>query len=279
MFMTHCPTELKRLYVQGRILPFVGAGASASVGWDHLGKRIAGPSWSQMVNQAAEILGYRDPELLRMRGTELQILEYFRLKKSNFAPLTNWMVRLMDAPEDAIRRSKIHSALCKLSQCTTFYTTNYDDFLERALRYDGREVQVIATEADMGFNPSATQVVKFHGDFNNPDEMVVSEVQYYRRMRLEGPMDLKLRSDVFGRAVFFIGYSFRDMNVAYLFQNVNEMFSQLPHSFSGKRAYITVHNPSDFENRLFYARNIEVIPTFGDDRTAAVAEVLEDLSR
>jgi hypothetical protein len=278
--VTHaCPPELKRLYSQGRVLPFVGAGASMAISWDVGGKRKTGPSWSQMVNQAAEILGYKDPELLRMRGTELQILEYFRIKKNNFAPLTNWMVRLMDAPEAAIRSSNVHSALCKLTLCKIFYTTNYDDFLERALHISGTEVQVVATESDMGFNSSATQVVKFHGDFNNPDDMVVSERHYYRRMTLESPMDLKLRSDLFGRAVFFIGYSFRDMNVAYLFQNVNEMFSQLPNSFSGKRAYIIVHNPSDFENRLFHARNIEVIPTYGDDRTAATSELLEDLAK
>jgi SIR2-like domain len=213
-----------------------------------------------------------------LRGTDLQILEYFRIKKSNFAPLTNWMVRLLDAPDEAIRSSKVHAAICSLTRCSIFYTTNYDDFLERALCASGRDVQVIATEGHMGFNSSATQVVKFHGDFNNPDEMVVSEGQYYRRMKLESPMDLKLRADLFGRAVLFIGYSFRDINVAYLFQNVNEMFNQLPHSFSGKRAYITVHNPSDFENRLFYARNIEVIPTYGEDRISATAEVLEELA-
>jgi hypothetical protein len=249
-----------------------------SVKWTGTGDPNTGPSWSQMVSQAASILGYKDPELLRMRGTDLQILEYFRIKKNNFAPLTNWMVRLMNAPDDAIRASKVHTALCELIRCGIFYTTNYDDFLERALRDNGRDVQVIATEGDMGFQSSATQVVKFHGDFNNPDEMVVSEGQYYRRMKLESPMDLKSRSDLFGRAVLFVGYSFRDINIAYLFQNVNEVFKQLPHSFSGKRAYITVHNPSDFENRLFYARNIEVIPTYGDDRTAATAEILQDLA-
>jgi hypothetical protein len=273
-----CPAELKRLYGQGRVLPFVGAGATMAVRWSVAGEDRAGPSWSEMVNRAAKILGYDDPELLRMRGTDLQILEYFRIKKQNFAPLTNWMVRYLDAPDEAIQQSSIHTALCRLTQCGIYYTTNYDDFLERSLKAGGRPVQVIATEGDMGFNSSATQVVKFHGDFNNPDEMVVSEGQYYRRMKLESPMDLKLRSDLFGRAVLFVGYGFRDINVAYLFQNVNEVFKQLPHSFSGKRAYITVHNPSDFENRLFYARNIEVIPTFGDDRAAATAEMLEDMA-
>jgi hypothetical protein len=107
--------------------------------------------------------------------------------------------------------------------------------------------------------------------------MVVSEQQYYKRMKLESPMDLKLRSDLFGRAVLFVGYSFSDINIAYLFQNVNEVFNELPHSFSGKRAYIIVHNPSDFENRLFYARNIEVIPTYGDDRAAATSEIMRDM--
>jgi SIR2-like domain len=45
-----------------------------------------------------------------------------------------------------------------------------------------------------------TQVVKFHGDFNRPETMVLSERDYERRMRLEDAMDLKLRSDVLGRA-------------------------------------------------------------------------------
>jgi SIR2-like protein len=273
-----CPPELKRLYARGSVIPFVGAGASMSVRWNSGLDTRTGPSWSALVGQAARILGYEEPELLRMRGTDLQILEYFRIKKHNFAQLTNWMVRYMDAPTDAILASPVHHGLCGLDQCNIYYTTNYDDFVERALQASGRTVQVIATEEDMGFNSSATQVVKFHGDFNNPDEMVLSEQQYYRRMKLESPMDLKLRSDLFGRAVLFVGYSFGDMNLAYLFQNVNEVFRQLPSSFSGRRAYIIVHNPSDFENRLFHARNIEVIPTYGNDRATAIGEIIGDLA-
>jgi hypothetical protein len=109
----------------------------------------------------------------------------------------------MDAPEEAVRASEVHNALCQLIQCKIYYTTNYDDFLEKALRFNDRQVQVIATEGDMGFNNSAVQVIKFHGDFNNPDEMVLSEGQYYRRMKLDSPMDLKLRSDLFLGGQFY----------------------------------------------------------------------------
>ena len=76
----------------------------------------------------------------------------------------------------------------------------------------------------------------------------------------------------------FVGYSFRDINVAYLFRTVNDMFQQLPNSFSGRRAYIIVQNPSDFENRLFHERNIEVIPAYGSDRTVSAAEILRDMA-
>lgn len=107
-----CPPELKRLYREGKVLPFVGAGVSMSVSWtDKTGNEIRGPSWAQMVNEAARILGFEDPELLRMRGTDLQILEYFAIKKKNFAPLINWMVRNIDAQLGA---NKFNSS-CKLS--------------------------------------------------------------------------------------------------------------------------------------------------------------------
>jgi hypothetical protein len=274
-----CPSELKRLYREKRVLPFVGAGVSMSVSWpDGQGKTLGGPSWGEMVSEAVRILGYDDPELLRMRGTDLQILEYFRIKKKNFAPLINWMVKRLDAPESALTASRLHKTLSDLENCPIFYTTNYDDFLERSFQAFGRNTQVIATEEDMGFNNTDTQVVKFHGDFNNPDEMVMSEVHYYKRMSLNAPMDLKLRSDLFGRAVIFIGYSFKDINIAYLFQTVNDTIARLPNSFSGKRAYIIVQNPSDFEIRLFDARNIEVIAAYGEDRTTAAAEILLDMA-
>lgn len=278
--MTHaCPPELKRLYRDGRVLPFVGAGVSMALSWENAkGETVTGPSWNEMVSEAARILGYDEPELLRMRGTDLQILEYFRIKKKNFAPLINWMVRRLDAPDHALQSSTLHKRLAELSNCQLFYSTNYDDFLERSFKVLGRKTQVIATEEDMGFSNIDTQIVKFHGDFNNPDEMVMSEGHYYRRMKLDGVMDLKLRSDLFGRSVIFVGYSFRDINIAYLFQTVNEAFRNLPNSFSGKRAYIIVQNPSDFETRLFHHRNIEVIPAYGDDRTKAASEILEDMT-
>ena len=272
--MTLIPRELRQLYQQGRLVPFIGAGVSRSVEWQDNGAHRRGLSWTELVNGAATILGYEDPDLLRVRGTDLQILEYFRVKKNGMASLTNWLYSRMTPPDSAIEASTIHSELARLTECKRYYTTNYDNFLERSLRLHGRECQVVAVENDMGQDASECEIVKFHGDFDNPSGMVLSESHYERRLSFSSPMDLRLRSDMLGRAVIFIGYSFRDANVSYLFRLVNEQLQGLPGSLSGRRAYIAVADPSDFEYILFGERNIEVLPLDGRELTSSVANLL-----
>ena len=269
------PAQLKKLYQENRLIPFIGAGVSMAVRWSRDGKEQSGLSWKELVDEASRQLGFQNPELARARGTDLQILEYFRIKNKQFAKLTNWFVRTMHAPDDALRNSPIHSELARLEKCHLFYTTNFDDFLERGLELNGRKCTVLVSETDMGVFAEDCQVVKFHGDLNNPDVMVLSESHYEKRLAFKEAMDFRLRSDVLGRAVLFIGYSFRDPNVAYLFHLVNEQFGELPASLSGKRAYIVVPDPSDFEISLFNERNIEVLSVDSEDVTQGVLDVLK----
>ena len=271
-----CPDELRRLYHERRVVPFIGAGASMSVSWSSGKDR--GPSWKEMVNQAILILGSNNPELLRTRGSDLQILEYFKIKAGDLAPLTNWLSRQFAmATDDDILKSPILAELVALERCSIYYTTNYDDFLERALRKSGRPSHAVTAERSIAHNRSDVEVVKFHGDFNNPKEMVVTESQYMDRMRLENAMDFKLRGDILGRAALFIGYSFGDPNVNYIFHLINRLFENLPDSFTGRRAYIVLTDPSDFERRLFQERNIEVISVGSNDRPREIAKLLNEM--
>jgi hypothetical protein len=275
-----CPQELYDVYSSGRLIPFVGAGVSMSVSWlEHAGATTKrGPSWTELVDEAARKLGFSDPQLLRVRGTDLQILEYFKLKKSGFYPLTNWMFAEMRPSDSELKKSIIHQRLAELTNCGLFYTTNYDDFIERGLALHGRKSRRIAVESDMAndhASPGVCEVVKFHGDFDYPQHMVLSESDYEQRLTLETAMDYRLRADLLGKAVLFLGYSFRDSNVSYLFRRINVSFNKLPGSPTGRRAYITVADPSDFETELFRARNIEVIPINGSNQTGEIGSLLE----
>lgn len=278
-------SELSEQYWEGRLIPFIGAGVSASVCWQDGESQKHGPTWREMVDQAARLLGFEDPDLLRVRGTDLQILEYFRIKNfGELSRLTNWLYAEMRAPDEALRQSRIHRELALMERCRLIYTTNYDDFIERSLQLHGRVCTAVAVEPQMGGigpEPCSGQceVVKFHGDFNFPDFMVVSESHYEQRLTLSTAMDYRLRADLLGRALLFIGYSFQDPNVSYLFRLVNEQFKQLQGTPHGRRAYILVADPSDFEIRLFRERNIEVIPIRGKTREDDIVTALEQIRR
>ncbi|MFO0883570.1 MAG: hypothetical protein U0894_05180, partial [Pirellulales bacterium] len=68
-----------------------------SVKWHDGGHETRGPSWSELVEQAAVSLGFENAELARVRGTDLQIMEYFKLQHDGqLAKLTNWFAKRMD---------------------------------------------------------------------------------------------------------------------------------------------------------------------------------------
>ncbi len=262
-----CPELLRRRYQEGKVIPFIGAGVSMSVS-------RRGPSWGELVEQAALDLGFQDPALARVRGTDLQILEYYKHKHSGqIAKITNWLVKRMDISDDELSKSTVLSSLADLNRCSVFYTTNYDDYLERALRLSNRTVHVVAVESEMGGTGAEVEVVKFHGDWDHPAKIVLTESDYESRLRLEDPLDLRLRSDLLGRTLLFVGYSFRDPNVSYLFRLFTEGRA-LDGGSPGPRAYIVVADPSDFEYTLFSSRGIDVIPVSSLDLTAETADVL-----
>lgn len=275
--MIKCPEELSKRYREGRLIPFVGAGASMSVGWTQDGAEKRGPAWNELVREASRQLGFETPNLLRVRGTDLQILEYFHLQNSGVSRLTNWLVRNMNPPDAAVKDSPIHQALAALEKCQLFYTTNYDDFLERSFRLNGRSCEEVVLEEHMHVNRNACEIVKFHGSWNHPETMVVTESHYEQRLKLRTCLDHRFRSDLLGNAVLFIGYSFRDPNISYLFRLMKDEFGQLPRSASGRRAYIALAEPSGFECKLFQERQIDVIPIGSLDPVADIVQLLTEL--
>jgi len=274
----NCPLELRNHYRAGKVIPFVGAGVSMSVQWNTGGSQRRGPSWTELVDEAIRQLGFSRVDLARVRATDLQILEYFRLVNNGLTRLTNWLVLNMDAPPTALLASPIHEELCALAKSRLIYTTNFDDFLERCFELRKRKCKAVAIEDHMAdCDADVTEIVKFHGDLNHPQQMLLSESQYERRLSLSTAMDYRLKSDLLGRTVLFIGYSFRDPNVSYLFRLINEQFRALPGSSTGRRAYITVPDPSDFEIRLFRERNIEVIGVDGMTLTEDITKLLQEM--
>ncbi len=273
-----CPPELRKHYRDGRLIPFVGAGVSMSVQWQKNGAKTSGPSWAELVEQATKLLGFSEPYLARVRGTDLQILEYFKRKHAGqTAKLTNWLSQLMNPPDNDLKASSIHRELAGLEKCNLFYTTNFDNFLERAFQLHNRIPKVVAVEAQMGGGHTKCEIIKFHGDLDHPDQIVLTESDYEKRISLATAMDHRLRADLLGHVILFLGYSFRDPNVSYLFRLFIDSFGDKPGSLPGRRAFIAVPEPSDFELELFDARRIQVIPVREHQQTEDITTLLTEM--
>lgn len=276
-----CPPELRSAYHQHRLLLFIGAGVSRSVTWQANGVGYRGPSWEELVEEATKSLGFERPDLARVRGTDMQLLEYFKLKNAGqIAVLTNWLARVMTPGDDAIAAAPILNGIVALHEkCKSFYTTNYDDFLERAFKLKGVLTNSIVLARQMGRADGKVEIVKFHGDLNHPAEIVLTESDYEHRLALKSPLDSKLKADLLGRVVLFIGYSFRDPNVSYIFRTWQREHAKEESLRGNIKAYIALPDPSDFEYEMFRARQIEVIPLRAAQIDADVAGLLAELVR
>ena len=124
----------------------------------------------------------------------------------------------------------------------------------------------------MKYHGGGREIVKFHGDWDHPAEMVLSETDYQKRLSFSTPMDWRLKSDMLNRALLFIGYSFRDSNVAYLFRLLKD---QVPRTLA--RAFIITPEPSDFEKALFKDRTIDVIPVNSVTQASNIVDLLTQI--
>ena len=197
--------ELARLVKARKVILFAGAGLSMSVGL---------PSWSELIEHMR-----RELELEPGEGgaaTYQTLAEYYRLNRGSIGPLRSWMDRTWSVSEARVRKSRLHEIIVGLD-FPLIYTTNYDNNLEIAFRLHGRPYVKVANARDVANTiEGATQIVKFHGDFEDDESLVLAETDYFDRLAFESPLDIKFRADTLGRTLLFIGYSLSDLNIRFL---------------------------------------------------------------
>ena len=88
----------------------------------------------------------------------------------------NWKVS-----EDRVRASKIHELIVRLD-FPIIYTTNYDRNIEAAFEARGRNYVKVANARNMAkIREGVTQIVKFHGDFDDDESLVITETGLFQQ--------------------------------------------------------------------------------------------------
>lgn len=260
---------LRAAYKRGELILFVGAGVSLSLGL---------PPWSALIDHMARELDF-DPKEFREYGSYLALAEYFRLQHGNIGPLRSWMDREWHGRDISVEGSRVHELIVR-GNFRIIYTTNYDRWLENAFDHHGEDYVKIVSVADLArIRPEVTQIIKFHGDFENDESIVLDETSYFRRLEFESPLDIKLRADVLGRSVLFIGYSLADINIRYLFYRLSQMWKSAMPGMPQPRSYIFSPKTNPVQEAVLSQWGIEMLSVDADDPSKALVEFMELVTR
>ena len=261
-------TELGRAIRERRAILFVGAGVSISVGL---------PSWEMLIRQMAEELGL-DGELALQRDRFQTLAEYYRLKHGSIGPLRSWMDRNWSVSREKVEHSELHRLIVSLD-FPIIYTTNYDRNLEVAFDLYGRDYVKVANARDVAqARQDVTQIVKFHGDFDDDASLVLTETDYLDRLSFDSPLDVKFRSDALGRTILFIGYSLSDMNIRLLLHRLWQTWNCSGYEKDRPPSFVFMANRNPVEEAVLERWGISALFGEEEDPETALVAFLRELS-
>jgi NAD-dependent SIR2 family protein deacetylase len=259
-------SDLVAAVSEGQAILFVGAGVSQNLGL---------PSFSELVNHIGQELGYA-PDIFAAQGDYLSLCEYYTLEKGSIGELQSWMNRTWHEGVE-IADSRIHQLIVDL-EFPLIYTTNYDSWLERAFDSKSKKYAKIANVAHLSrVEPGVPQIVKFHGDFEDDDSIVLTESQYFSRLDFESPLDVKLRADLLGKSVVFIGYSLADINIRYMLYKLNRQWETSGRASSMPASFVFLTRPNAIQERVLESRGVHAIVADTDEPGGALEKFLQDL--
>lgn len=197
--------------VQGRCLPFIGAGFSLNAAVP-AGKKML--DWDGLGRSAAEAL----PEY--QYTTALEALSAYTHEYSR--------VKLVEFMSDAllvssIQPSRTHEEFCRLP-FERVITTNFDFLLEQAYSRINKYCtpQISEEQLSVGNANACVQLLKLHGDLHHPNRLVVTEEDYDAFLARFPLLATHLSSLLIGHTALFIGYSLDDPDFRQIWQVVKE---------------------------------------------------------
>jgi len=259
---------IKDLYREQKLIPFVGAGLSMVFDL---------PSWGQLIDIVAKELNW-DPEVFKLSGNFWQLAGYYKIQKGGIGELRSRLDKQFVPTDKDILSSRSHTAITKM-KLPIIYTTNFDNIIERAFELNRKKFRLIRNLRDISDKGrDLPEIVKFHGSFEDDSTLVLTESDYFNRLDFETPLDIKLRADILGRTLLFIGYSFADINLRYMLHKLNKLRE-------GERdlqpeiptAIMTTFVSDDVQKVLLREWNVETVELDPVNKTNSLADFLESL--
>jgi len=130
---------------------------------------------------------------------------------------------LINEFSERARLTENHRVLARLP-IETYWTTNYDNLIEEALRSAGKRADIKVTAESLATTLSRRDAVvyKMHGDVGDAAKAVVTRDDYesYGTSRRGQLFSTALRGDLVSKTFLCLGFSFSDPNLDYIFSRI-----------------------------------------------------------
>lgn len=191
---------------------FAGAGLSVAAGY---------VDWGGLLSEIVQDLGL-DPK----KEHDLVTVAQYHCNQAggNRAALTQAIFNHF-APAKAPTAN--HRLLARLP-IFTYWTTNYDKLIEKALeeakkvpdvKYALKQLSVTRPDRDV-------VVYKMHGDIDHPADAIISKDEYEAYPLNMAPFVTALRGDLVEKTFLFLGFSFTDPNIDYILSRVRVQYDK-----------------------------------------------------
>ncbi|HSS76547.1 MAG TPA: SIR2 family protein [Thermoanaerobaculia bacterium] len=265
-YLAHFPEPFLEDMVQGRCLPFIGAGFSLNakipkgkkmLDWDGLGKKVAAALPEYQYTSAVEALSAYSHEFTRVKLVELL---------SSALLITT------------IQPAKTHEEFCRLP-FERVVTTNFDFLLEQAYARISKYCIPLISEDQlaMGDSQAGVRLLKLHGDLHHPNRLVVTEEDYDSFLTTLPLLATHLSSLLIDHTAFFIGYSLDDPDFRQIWQVVKERLGTLRRPAYVLQVGSPSHTVARYERRGVKVINLPKTPTrsYGEILEIVFRELLE----
>jgi hypothetical protein len=249
-------SDIATLIQRDKLILFVGSGVSVGLGL---------PSWEDLIDYMANDLN-EDKDLFKTHGDFLMLAEYYKtLKNGDLSSFYTWLKDRMNVSNEKLKNSEIHNLIVKLG-IKTIYTTNYDKLIERSFHFHGKKPITIKKIDDLNKDSEGIEIIKFHGDINDKDSIVLTETDYFKRLDFNHILDIKFRADILGKSILFIGYSLSDINIRLLIFKFNQLWKE-SNARRRNKNYIFLSKSNKFKEGVMDSKSLIPFSLQGEDET------------
>ena len=220
----------------GRAAIFAGAGFSANCGF---------VDWKGLLKDVASELNASIKDYTNL----VELAQYYVNTTRNRNELSN---TILNAFPTSTEPNENHNLLASLP-ITTYWTTNFDNLIEKSLEANGKVVDVKSQPESLSTSKDKRNAIvyKMHGDVSNPSQTILTRDEFEQYESTHKPFLDSFSYDLTNKTFLFIGLSFDDPNLKNVLKYVRRLYdkNQRRHYYILRKVKQENESEEDFQYR------------------------------